>query len=830
MKKILKNLILSTTLMATLVIGYNFIQDPEQSTVKAVPAPIVIDHNSVDLYDDIPQNYIDQIKTMRLNLIGESHAQAYGAGLSLLQAQDSKFAVINSVSPAAPVNDKLRFERGYSANLDGSYNPHNGEAVWYTNATNRQKVKDYINWSNTNVSGRPIAAIGFGWCWDMTRNAPSTYLDPVHNVHWYGSSVGGPDGDKPWGLNAEDSAGLGNSVNMDTYLNATKDYQDYVNSQGQDTRVFFTTGPVEGGNNIGEKGYQRYLKHQYIRDFVNTNNGVLFDYADILAYDNAGNQETKTWNGHTFPFIHPDNAGNDTGHIGNAGALRLGKAVWVMMARMAGWDGQPSGTDTTAPEVNVNYSTTDPTNQTVTATLTSNEDLQDISGWTKVTAREFTKEFSDNQSFTLTVSDLANNTTNVDINVSNIDKTAPTTVSVTNSVTNPTNQDVTVTVEANEEIKVPAGWSKDGANKIKKTFSDNTSGQQTVNFTDLAGNSGSANYEVSNIDKTKPTVNAVYSITIPTNQDVIVTVVSNEDLQNISGWTKVTAQEFTKEFSSNQNFTLTVSDLAGNQQSVNIKVENIDKEKPTIALNGEEVMVVAQNSLFTDPGATCNDNYDTSCSVVIGGDTVNTSVAGQYQVTYNATDQAGNVADQKTRTVKVLADSDGDGVTDDLEANYGTDPNDANSTIVSSTTLNQADKPAAIGKAKMVVSSGMCNHITKLEALDPSVSQAGVDFVGGLSFELHCGANAEQAKVEFTLNAHYQDLTKVKVYKKLGASLNDITSQVALANVAGKTTISYDIADNSTWDEDSSNMVIKDPIYIGLSKDQDNSSGNNALI
>jgi len=30
----------------------------------------------------------------------------------------------------------------------------------------------------------------------------------------------------------------------------------------------------------------------------------------------------------------------DVGHIGEAGRIRLAKAMWWMLARMAGWDGE----------------------------------------------------------------------------------------------------------------------------------------------------------------------------------------------------------------------------------------------------------------------------------------------------------------------------------------------------------------------------------------------------------------------------------------------------------------------------------------------------------
>ena len=67
---------------------------------------------------------------------------------------------------------------------------------------------------------------------------------------------------------------------------------------------------------------------------------MLFDYADILCYDDNGVQTTATWNGHTFPRITVTNLGDGSiGHIGSAGAIRLAKAMWWMLARIAGWDG-----------------------------------------------------------------------------------------------------------------------------------------------------------------------------------------------------------------------------------------------------------------------------------------------------------------------------------------------------------------------------------------------------------------------------------------------------------------------------------------------------------
>jgi hypothetical protein len=125
---------------------------------------------------------------------------------------------------------------------------------------------------------------------------------------------------------------------------AVEEYNTFSQTNGYRTKVIFTTGPAEGG---GESGYQRHLKNEYIRSFVLADSSrILFDYADILSHDEDGNQNTTSWDGHTFGLIHPDNMldmngsySEDGDHIGERGALRLGKAVWWMLAITSGWDG-----------------------------------------------------------------------------------------------------------------------------------------------------------------------------------------------------------------------------------------------------------------------------------------------------------------------------------------------------------------------------------------------------------------------------------------------------------------------------------------------------------
>ncbi|MFM8720684.1 MAG: cadherin-like beta sandwich domain-containing protein [Chthoniobacterales bacterium] len=77
-----------------------------------------------------------------------------------------------------------------------------------------------------------------------------------------------------------------------------------------------------------------------------------------------------------------------------------------------------------------------------------------------------------------------------------------------------------------------------------------------------------------------------------------------------------------------------------------------DTTAPVITLIGSNPMTVAVGATFTDPGATVTDKIDAP-RTIYGTGSVNTAVVGQYTLTYNATDSAGNSATPVTRTVNV---------------------------------------------------------------------------------------------------------------------------------------------------------------------------------
>ena len=89
--------------------------------------------------------------------------------------------------------------------------------------------------------------------------------------------------------------------------------------------------------------------------------------------------------------------------------------------------------DKKAPTTTVKYSTTATTNQNVKVTVTANETIQGITGWTLSSDKKsLAKTYSVNQTETITIKDIAGNTSNTKINIKNIDKIKPTIEGVAN--------------------------------------------------------------------------------------------------------------------------------------------------------------------------------------------------------------------------------------------------------------------------------------------------------------------------------------------------------------------------------------------------------------
>ena len=79
--------------------------------------------------------------------------------------------------------------------------------------------------------------------------------------------------------------------------------------------------------------------------------------------------------------------------------------------------------DEVSPILTVNYSTKNPTRENVKVTITSNEEIQGVEGWTLSSDKKtLTKEYSANAKETITIKDLVGNETQVIIEINNIEE------------------------------------------------------------------------------------------------------------------------------------------------------------------------------------------------------------------------------------------------------------------------------------------------------------------------------------------------------------------------------------------------------------------------
>ena len=103
--------------------------------------------------------------------------------------------------------------------------------------------------------------------------------------------------------------------------------------------------------------------------------------------------------------------------------------------------------------------------------------------------------------------------------------------------------------------------------------------------------------------------------------------------------------------------TYTYTDSSGNTaQQVMRTVNVVDTTPPVIALIGDANVTHLASSEYFDEGATWSDIVDGNGQADANG-SVNSNAPGIYQITYSATDAAGNDADPVVRTINVV-DSD----------------------------------------------------------------------------------------------------------------------------------------------------------------------------
>lgn len=253
------------------------------------------------------------------------------------------------------------------------------------------------------------------------------------------------------------------------------------------------------------------------------------------------------------------------------------------------------------PTAEVQYSTTNKTNQDVVVTL--------VNPSTEITVLNnngsTTYTFTENGTFTFEFEDGEGNKGKATAEVDWICKTLPEAI-FEYDISDPTNRDVTVTVkfkvngEVNDEVEI---LNNNGSNKY--TFTEN--GEFTFEFRGPYGNEGTAIAEVDWICKTLPNATFEYDITEETNQDVTVTVTFDRPgtiVTNNGGSNTYT-------FTENGEFTFEFVGPYGNAGVATARVDWINKDIPSADITYNYTELTNQDviaTLSSDDNITITNN------------------------------------------------------------------------------------------------------------------------------------------------------------------------------------------------------------------------------
>lgn len=259
-------------------------------------------------------------------------------------------------------------------------------------------------------------------------------------------------------------------------------------------------------------------------------------------------------------------------------------------------------------EPELSYSTTDLTNENVTATLKLPEGCESMN----TTSYEFEK----NGTFTFEYKDPNGVVKTVDANVTWIDKEAPT-ATVTYSTESPTNGEVVATL---------SDLSENVIGDTSYTFTEN--GTHDFIIRDAAGNTATIQAKVTWIDKEAPVLGVTFDKDSATNTNVVATLNGYDNTDTI-----LDGSNGVYTFTENGTYTFKVQDAAGNVSELPVEVTWIDREKPVADI------VYSIQDATTDNVIARLENISSDAKVV-GESTYTFTENGSYE--FKLVDEAGN--------------------------------------------------------------------------------------------------------------------------------------------------------------------------------------------
>ncbi len=253
------------------------------------------------------------------------------------------------------------------------------------------------------LQGQNSTRYGFVSQWAPPPDWFTTHHNTGINIGEFSDGTNGYPQEKIDGFNTTMRGGLGNLANLafmkfcftdiydgDQVHSGLTNWTSYKNmmlsliATYPNTKFIWFTMPLENASpNFNSDNHQKGVFNNYVRQYVQTNGGTLFDLASVESHDPNGNPvvdrngDEGLWAG-TGPNYDNGYAVQGDNHLQGSGQVRMANTMWWMLAREAGWSG--SGTQPTATPTPIIWPT---------RPLDQNLGASDITNDHKVTISDF---------------------------------------------------------------------------------------------------------------------------------------------------------------------------------------------------------------------------------------------------------------------------------------------------------------------------------------------------------------------------------------------------------------------------------------------------------